>query len=587
MSGVATTLDERESWFTRAIDSTPIRLTFFLWLVMIPLSAMFVAPRNGGMTLDWQFFQFFDEIARKTLLEHHQIPIWNPYFCGGTTLIGNPQTTYLVPTFPLVLRFGTTFGERLSNIPVLLLGCEGCWRLMRHLGVRRVPALLAVVAFPFYARTFHWIHDGQHGLPGWAFSMWVIYGYLRGLERPVYLALGGAFFAWMVCYRGIETAPELALGLGVWALLDVRRRFLDGKGWRASLWPLGACALVGLFALGFAGLRMVPVLETVLAHPRVIIETKVRTISEAFVEVYAIPPRTRGYDAPGYTYVGPLTFICFAGAVLFARARKRAAVPILVTIFFMLLTLGMHGTFSPLPWLHKLPLFKSLRNPYLWSFAGALFLVIAATLGLDELDRALRERGAKLQKVAMILVPLIVAATAADLLALGWRENSGGSMPFTWQTPTVVHDDFKQSRGNHFVQATFPYLDRGTLSCYDETPFPTSGALRPDLPAEEYLSDPSAGTVKRLRWSPNKIELEATLTKPATVLINQNYQPGWSSSEGKVHSQDGLLAIDLCAGTTRLKVSMWPTTATLGLLLMLAALAATWWLRKRDRAIAT
>jgi hypothetical protein len=576
--------DEPENWFDRALDSTPIRLTFFLWLVMIPLSAMFVAPRNGGMTLDWQFFQFFDEIARKTMLEHYQLPIWNPYFCGGTTLIGNPQTTYLVPTFPLVLRFGTTFGERLSNIPVLLLGCEGCWRLMRHLGVRRVASLLAVVAFPFYARTFHWIHDGQHGLPGWAFSMWVIYGYLKGLERPVYLALGGAFFGWMVCYRGIETAPELALGLGVWSLLDARRRWLDGKGWREVLWPLAACGLVGLFTLGFAGIRMVPVLELVLKYPRVIVETKMRTISQAFVEVYAIPPRTPGFDAPGYTYVGPLTFLCFTGAVLFARARKRAATPILVAVFFMLLTLGMHGDFSPLPWLHKAPLFKSLRNPYLWAFAGALFVVIAASIGLDEFDRYFRARGGRLKWIAYIAVPLVVAATTTDLLAQGWKENSRGAMPFTWQAPTVVPSEFKQSRGNHFVQATFPYLDRGTLNCYDETPFPTSPALRPDLPEEEYLADASAGTVKRIRWSPNKIELEATLSKPATVLINQNYQPGWSSSAGKVHAQDGLLAVDLPAGTTRFKVSMWPGTTTLGLLLMLIACAATWWLRKRDKA---
>jgi hypothetical protein len=271
-------------------------------------------------------------------------------------------------------------------------------------------------------------------------------------------------------------------------------------------------------------------------------------------------------------------------AVLFARARKRAAVPLLVTLFFMLLTLGMHGDFSPLPWLHRLPLFKSLRNPYLWAFAGALFLVIAATLGLDEFDRHMRERGGWRKWVGYFVVPMIVVATGADLLKLGWKENAPPSMPFTWQAPTVVPSEFKQSRGNHFVQATFPYMDRGTLSCYDETPFPTSAALRPDLPDEEYLADPSAGAVKRIRWSPNQIELEATLSKPATVLVNQSWQSGWSSSAGKLHAQDGLVAIDLPAGTTRFKISMWPFTATLGLLLMLAAIGATIWLRKRDRA---
>jgi hypothetical protein len=243
----------------------------------------------------------------------------------------------------------------------------------------------------------------------------------------------------------------------------------------------------------------------------------------------------------------------------------------------------MHGTFSPLPWLHKAPLMKSLRNPYLWGFAGALFVVIAAAYALDELDRWLRARGGRSRTTAFVLVPLLVAATAGDLLWRGRWELAPPQFGFTWMQPTHVKDDFRQSRGNHFVQATFPYMNRGTLNCYDETPFPTSSALRPDLPDEEYLADPTAGTVRRIKWSPNRIDLEVNLTRPATVLINQNWQPGWSSSEGTLRSDRGMVAIDLPAGTTRFKVTMWPLTCTLGLLLTLAAIAATVWLYRRDR----
>src|SRR5262249_40116664 len=149
---------------------------------------------------------------RKTILDYHQLPIWNPYFCGGIPMIGNPQTTFLVPTFPLVLLFGTTFGERLSDLPVMVLGCEGMWRLIRYLGMGRTAALLSALAFPFFGRTFGWMNNGQHGLIGFVLSGWVLYGYLRGLQRPAYLVLGAAFFAWEVCFRGIETTPELALG---------------------------------------------------------------------------------------------------------------------------------------------------------------------------------------------------------------------------------------------------------------------------------------------------------------------------------------------------------------------------------------
>src|SRR5439155_20204831 len=170
----------------------------FLVLVVSALHPMFSSPRAGGYTFDWAFFQLFDEIARKTILDYHQLPVWNPYYCGGTPMLGNPQTTFLVPTFPLVLLFGTTFGERLSILAVLIVGCEGGYRLVRQLGMRPTAALLGAIAFPLFGCSWMWIEEGQYGLPANALATWVLYGYLRGLERPVYLALGGAFFGWIV-----------------------------------------------------------------------------------------------------------------------------------------------------------------------------------------------------------------------------------------------------------------------------------------------------------------------------------------------------------------------------------------------------
>ncbi len=569
----------------RLLDLTPFRLTFFLALVMIPLGQVFRLPNHGGFTLDWQFFQFFDEVARRTIADYHQFPFWNPYFCGGTTMIGNPQTTFLVPTFPLVLWFGTTFGERLSNIPVLVLGCEGGWRLMRWLGVRRSAALLVAVALPFYARTWEWFHDGQHGLSGWALSLWVIYGYLRGLQRPVYLVLGGAFLAWMVSYRGIETTPELALGLFVWAIFEVRRRLLDpterARGWRHLLWPIGAGAVLGLFALGFAGVRMVPVFDLVLNHHRIVNENTRLHLSRALVEHFAIRPRTVGYEAPGYAYIGLLTWLLFFGSMLVARGRKRAGIPSVVALFFVLLSMGYQGVFTPLHWLHKAPLFKVFRNPTLWSFGAALFMVIAAGLALDELVAYFEER--RWQRAARYLAPLVALLVTVDLLYFAQWITSPPHAPFAYGPAPFVEQEFRQARGNRMEQVLWVYLNRGSLSCYDETPFTTGNGLRADLPDEEYLADPAAGSVRRVRWTPNALELEATLTSPGTVLVNQNWDTGWSTSAGTLRAHDGILAVDLPAGTTRFRLTYWPRGSTIGLLLMLLAAVGAWWMIRRDR----
>ena len=566
-----------------ALDSTPLRLSFFLLLVLAGFWPIFVSPRNGGWSLDWLFFQFFDEVARKTILEFHQLPLWNPYFCGGIPQMGNPQTTFLVPTFPLVLIFGTTFGERLSNLPVMVLGCEGMWRLVRHLGLRRSAALLGALAFPFFGRTFAWLFHGQHGLIGFALSGWVLFGYLKGLERPRYLALGAFFLAWQMCFRGIETVPGLALGLGVWATLEAARRWRDEGSARAAIWPLVAALVLGALALGYAGLRMAPVLETLLRHPRIVDETRARTVSNAFFQVYGLPPTLGGFESPGYCYVGVTTYLLFVGALSFARVRRRAWIPLLTAVFFMLMTLGMRGPLSPLYWLHRLPLLRSLRNPTLWSCPGALFVVLSASYGVDALDGWLRERGDRIRRLARFAIPALVLAVGLELLVQGNLQMVGDHSAFTWQTPPRVTQEFRQGRGNYFEFPLWPYLDRGTLSCYDETPFVASAALRPDLPSEEYLADSDAGALERVRWSPNRLELKASLRRPSTVIINQNYDEGWHSSVGDVHSLKGLLAVDLPAGEHSLTLRMWPRMCTVGLCAMALALLGTLMLWRRPR----
>jgi len=576
-------LDRPVDPLSRALDVTPVRLVLFVALGVWAFWNVFRVPLHGGSTLDWQFFQFFDEIARKTILDYGQFPIWNPYFCGGTPMIGNPQTTFLVPTFPLVLAFGTTFGMRLSSLVVIIVGCEGCYRLLRHLGAEPLPSVLAAVAYPLFGRTLGWLTDGQHGLHAISLAGWIFYGWLRGMDEPRYLVVGGAFFAWLLAYRGIEPGPQLALGMVVWAAFEIRRRIVERRPFREVVRPLTAGAVVGLLGAGFIGIRMVGVMANVLQHPRIVVETKMNHLTGAMFETFALWPGTKGFGAPGYAYIGLVTYLCFWGAVLFRRARARAAVPIAGAFFFFILILGMHGEFSIYPWLKKLPLYQSLRNPTLYTFIGALFLVVSGALGLDELLRWIRERkSARARRAGVALVAVAVLGTGVELASL--CRGFTASNPFRFEPLAAVDDDFRQSRGNHFVHPIWPTLQRGTLSCYDETPWPASGALRPDLPAEEYLVDATAGTVRRAKWTPNKIVVEYDLQRPATLVVNQNWYQGWSASVGKAHPRDGLLAVDLPAGRGAVSIRMWPLSATVGLFGMVLAIAASWWLVRRDRA---
>jgi len=108
--------------------------------------------------------------------------------------------------------------------------------------------------------------------------------------------------------------------------------------------------------------------------------------------------------------------------------------------------------------------------------------------------------------------------------------------------------------------------------------------LRADLPVEETLMDPAAGTVTEQSWSPDAIDLDVDLSRPATVVVNQNWSSGWRASVGEVKSTKGLLTVAMPAGKQTLSLRFRPRSATGGALTSLAAVAAlgflVWWRRR-------
>src|SRR5262249_26235150 len=163
--------------------------------------------------------------------------------------------------------------------------------------------------------------------------------------------------------------------------------------------------------------------------------------------------------------------VLFLGALLFSAPRRRAAIPLLVGVVFLFIMLGSQGEFSPYYQLHRLPFYGSLRNPTLYVFTGALFLVIGGATALDELDRWVRAHRRRWVTRLARLLPLVGLFTAAHL---AWICHQALALHprFTVEPVPRVPQDFKQVRGNHFVAPIWPQLDRGSLDCYDETPWP-------------------------------------------------------------------------------------------------------------------
>jgi hypothetical protein len=549
------------------------RLGLFSVLALVALWP--VSGRAGSFNefRDAQFLYAYEDAAVQTVREFGQLPLWNPYYCGGMYALGAPQARFASPAFLVSLLLGAGRAQVVIAFIMLVLGMEGCFRYLRE---RTASALGAALAAPvlglngFYATAYF---NGWILIYGFALLPWILFGVLRTLRRdPWGLVLVSVGSAWMIGF-GLHYAPLFALLYGffevLWAVgarLGKSQRLAERLGW------LG---VAGLFALGLSAFRLWPVAETMIHMPRIMAGAPGNSWTALGHALFArANPRFGNLALPGEFFFGlwPLPL------VLLGLGRRRlwpAAVLAGVSVWS---ATGYAYSAGPYAWIRELPGFAFTRYPerFLWLACFYASLLVAG--GIHGL--VLVSRGRAWAR------PLV--ALAAIALALGYRDavrNQHAALRgMQFSAPPPFHaQPFAQARGNRWLAGYYPPLARGSLSCLEGYAVAQSERLRGDLPQEEYLEDPSAGELRRTFWSPNRIELEAELVRGARVLVNQNWHAGWRASVGTVQAEEGLLAVDLPAGNHRLTLRFLPRSALGGVAVALTALVGLGLLVRRRK----
>ncbi|HWL88715.1 MAG TPA: hypothetical protein VNO21_23090, partial [Polyangiaceae bacterium] len=410
---------------------------------------------------------------------------------------------------------------------------------------------------------------------GFALLPWVALGVRHAMEgRRLGVVLTAAGLAWMIGFGGTYTAPFTALV----CIFEVIDGFISRPCVRAA--PVRALKMAALsfaLAIGLSAVRLWPVMQTLQMAPRIVggaggIAPK--DILPALVGRIH-PGATGDFPIEGDYLVGAWCFVAVAAGL----ARKKILPLALVGLSTIWLAQGYGPSISLFAALKLLPFYSTLRYPERFLVLLALSASVVAALGITRLAAFARERvvGAALAAVTSALL----VCNLYPLMANHWAVSEGRPMG---PSPAVVDRPFQQARGTRWGLAYYGPMSRGSLSCYDAYPVPQSPLLRGDLAADEYLEDASIGTVTRTRWTPNAIDLRAELTQPGRVLVNQNWHPGWRSSEGAVENDNGLLAVALPAGKHDFVVRFLPRAAVGGAAISLATLGVLLWLARRRRA---
>jgi hypothetical protein len=374
--------------------------------------------------------------AREAVRAGH-LPIWDPATAAGRPL-GAEQGA---PLFPLSgLAYVFPFWHSLAWIALakLVLAGSGAFLLARHFGLRRGPAALAALAFPFSSVFVAFLGQSQTDVA--ALIPWT----LLAADR---LAQGG----------GVRDACLLALALGLGLYGGHPETWFVGvcgavaitlaRGWERRRLPVGPTALaVGLTAL-VGGLYAIPFLE-LLAHGTHVTRggshpdsLRQLTVGALFPEWWGRTDKTT-YDAahanlltassvfPGRAYMGvvPLLAIAASTGLRWRRAMRFFALLAALSLAVMIDVPGLRAIVAHVPPLSRM-------NPHFFIWLLALSVAMLGAFGLDAVLRApaAAQRRA-LRRAALFAAAVTLVALALNVHLLG---HLGGALR---QLPAQRHD---------------------------------------------------------------------------------------------------------------------------------------------------
>lgn len=518
-----------------------------------------------GSDNDWDFSFEMAWTPYYTIRHFHQIPLWNPYKCGGLPMFANPQSRILTPMFLLQLVCGPVLGLHLEIILHLALAWAGGYLLGRTLGMTRFGAVGAATLFP--ASSWFYLHlgEGHAVMLPFAYLPWLVLCLWRAFESrgATYAIAAGAILALMFGEGGVYAVTYSILVAGVLAFAVA---FLKG-----SLQPLLELSISGLFAAGFAAAKLLPSRSFVDHFPRLIgngYSTDWRVLGIALFspdqDKLRVSPGGFGFHEYG-AYVG-IGFGLLALCAMLVPLRKTAPWLLAAGVVF-LLSRGENSVFGFSLWqaLHRFPIVSSERLPSRWFIPLVFTISVLAGYGVDLLIDHFGRVGYARAMLLLLIGTLECLWTGPPNLryVLARPEPS----------PTLHNASFYQVWG--FVNSlmfTTERMNEGAVHCYEYEDLAPHviAANQPNYRGEAYLlQGPQAG--KLVNWSPNLLRYYIIATLPDRFVINQNYDLSWRLIEGRgvVAPYHGLLSVELPAGSQEITLAYRSRAFALGLLITL------------------
>lgn len=505
-----------------------------------PLATLGFWYSTGDLGIsDWDYYFSLHHGHVQTILKYHQLPFWNPYICGGTAGIADPEFRFFTPTFLLQLAFGVEKGLRLAIWLSIATGGVGMLLLAKKLGRSVYASLFTAIATTFSSVTIIEIVEGHPNVFAAMYIPWILWAWLAAYRARsarnvtavrVWQVTTAVFLALTFFQGGIYLLMYTALAFLVFPFL-VRNK-------RAAIWTT---VVSGVFALGLAAAKLIPVFlwlsqfqDDAYANSAAILSS----LHKIFLGRYlhgtenVIPNQGSGWHEYS-AYVGPVALVVsLLGAI--SHWRNNRVVKALCVSIVLIVLLASSGPVLK-PFFDSASWFPRSNISRVLLFA-VISLSLLAGFGIDYL------RGKLSKRVFAGSIFVIFLLLGADLFTQSYLlseqafvlPRSVSSLPPA-QEP-LQHSPFSYPTRYEGVDYSRAYTDilqgYGMMNyCSVLSPQKAVHLITDEVwPGTFQVEDDQThehGTYRVVSYTPNETVAEITGSLGATVTLNTNYADGW------------------------------------------------------------
>lgn len=561
--------------------------TILLFIFITPLAILGFWYSSGTLGIaDWDLYFPYHHYLRRTILEFKQFPLWNPWTCGGTAALADPEFPLFTPTFLVETIFGIPIGFRLAIFFSIATTAVGTLLLSKRLGLSIAGATIAALGISFGSVTLLEIVEGHPNVLSAMWLPWIFWAWFGAYQDRVAkrnaiknTLATSAFLALAFFQGGIYLLSYTGLVFLVMIIIAGKSRLAFKTTIISTIW-----------ALCITAVKLVPTLLWLREYPDESYASSAYTLPWLTEILFGrhlhgtdiIFEQTSGWHEYG-AFIGiGIAILATIGAIA-ARKKRIAQGLIIGTIIAILLSTtgpALKGVFDLIPFIPR----SNISRIILFA---VMSLSLLAGFGIDYLKKLLRSN---------TLITIIICFVAVELISFSYPLSEQAFVlppvyPVVAPAPSPIAfttNRYDQQGQESRTTRTYAAAKEGYgvfAYCMVLGPPPAVRTIHDKGDNDVFDIFPKKElTQANLRfWSPNKVIIDTNSTQEIEVRLNTNYAKGWYANDMPAEEEAGRVSAILSPNTTHVIFEYRPPGLKIGLLITLITILSISYIFDKQR----